>query len=162
MTYSLHFGILSLGFKSLGILSPGSQHVLALMKNVRCIFAISLWNQLIQSYHNQLKNYIWVYAGKPDWRGKLSTVDLLMLTSLDQLLFIIQRLLICFTKQGTLLRRSTVLSLPLQWEFPGLCLASVEGHWHLPVCPPFITSFLRNVCLKTICQRYKTLLGPVL
>ncbi len=52
-------------------------------------------------------------------KGWISTVDLLELTSLDQLLFILKILLTFFTKQPTLMRRSTVLSLPIQLEFPG-------------------------------------------
>jgi hypothetical protein len=46
------------------------------------------------------------------------TVDLLVLTNLDQLLFIIKILFKCFIKQAALLRRLTVLSLPLQLVFP--------------------------------------------
>jgi len=42
-----------------------------------------------------------------------STVGLLLQTSLDQLLLIMNILFTCFTKQATLIRRSTVLSLPL-------------------------------------------------
>ncbi len=47
-------------------------------------------------------------------RRRLSTVDLLVLTSLDQLLFILKILLTFFTKQATFMRRSTVLRLPPQ------------------------------------------------
>jgi len=35
----------------------------------------------------------WVGQGKPKWRGMISTVDLPVLTSLDQLLFILKILL---------------------------------------------------------------------
>jgi hypothetical protein len=50
--------------------------------------------------------------------------DLLVLTSLDQLLFILKILFNFITKQATSTRRSTVLSLPLQLGFPDdLCLA---------------------------------------
>jgi len=49
-------------------------------------------------------------------KGRVSTFSLLLLISLDQLLLIKQTL---FTKkQATLMRRSTVLSLPLQLVFP--------------------------------------------
>jgi hypothetical protein len=49
----------------------------------------------------------------------LSTVDLLVLTRLDQLLLIMKS--ICtFLKQTTLMRRLTVLGLSLQKGFPGL------------------------------------------
>ncbi len=51
--------------------------------------------------------------------GKLSTVDLLVLTSKDQVLFILQALFSFLTKQVVLMRRSTVLSPPLQLAFPG-------------------------------------------
>ncbi len=50
--------------------------------------------------------------------GRLSTVDLLVLTSLDQLLFILKILLIFFTIQATLMRGSTVLILPPKLVFP--------------------------------------------
>jgi len=55
-------------------------------------------------------------------RGKLSTVDLLVLTSLVQLLFILKIFFTFFTKQVTLMRRSTVQSLPPQLVFPGKIL----------------------------------------
>jgi hypothetical protein len=48
----------------------------------------------------------------------------LVLTSLDQLLFIMKIKLFApfFTKQDTLMRRPTVLSLPIQLVFPGLAI----------------------------------------
>jgi hypothetical protein len=52
--------------------------------------------------------------------GRASTVYLLELTSLDQLVFILKVLFFLFDKQATLIRRSTVLSLPLQLVFPQL------------------------------------------
>ncbi len=61
----------------------------------------------------------WDLAGKPYWWGRISTVDLLGLTSLDQVLFTLKILFTFFTKQPILNRRSTVLSIPLQQEFPG-------------------------------------------
>jgi len=66
-----------------------------------------------------------INAGKYYWSGRLSTVDLLIQTSLDQLLFILKILFTFFTKQSTLMRRSTVLSLPPQVKFPGKW-----RHWH--------------------------------
>jgi len=51
--------------------------------------------------------------GKSSYRLRLSTVDLLALTSLDQLLFILKILFTFFTKQATLMRRSIVLNIPL-------------------------------------------------
>ncbi len=56
--------------------------------------------------------------GKSYWGGRLSTDDLLVLTSLDQLVFILKILFSFFTKQATCMRRSTALSLPLQLVFP--------------------------------------------
>ncbi len=56
--------------------------------------------------------------GKPYWRGRLSTIDLLVLTSLDQVLLYCNYYLTFFTKHSTLMRRSTVLILPLKLIFP--------------------------------------------
>jgi hypothetical protein len=57
-------------------------------------------------------------AGKSYRRGRLSTVDLPVPTSLDQLLLILKILFTYFTKQATLMRRSIVLSFPPQLVFP--------------------------------------------
>jgi len=48
------------------------------------------------------------------------TVDLHILASLDQLIFVLKVLFTFFTKQATLMRRSTVLSLPPQLVFPDI------------------------------------------
>ncbi len=50
---------------------------------------------------------------------RLSTIDFLVLTSLDHLLSKLQPLFTFSTKQATSIRRSTVLSLPLRSVFPG-------------------------------------------
>jgi hypothetical protein len=50
-------------------------------------------------------------SGKSYKRGRSSTFDLRVLTSSDQLIFIVKILFTYFTKQATLMRRSTVLSL---------------------------------------------------
>ncbi len=50
-------------------------------------------------------------SGKSYWGGRLSTVDLLVLTSLNQLIFISKKLFSFITKQATLMRRSTALNL---------------------------------------------------
>ena len=63
-----------------------------------------------------------VKARNPFWRGRLSTVDLLILTSIEQLFLLLQRLFTFLRKQATLLRRSTVLSLSLQQGFLALTL----------------------------------------
>jgi hypothetical protein len=49
--------------------------------------------------------------------GRISTVDLLVLTSLDQLVFIMKILFTFVTKQVVFMRRSIVLS-PLQLAVP--------------------------------------------
>ncbi len=52
----------------------------------------------------------------------LSTADLLVLTSLDQLIFILKIVFTLIKKQATLIRRSTVLSFPPQLVFPALTI----------------------------------------
>ncbi len=64
-----------------------------------------------------------VYTGKPNRRGRPSTVDLLVLTSFKALL-ILKILFTSVTKQVTLNWRSTVLSLSLKLVFPGLYIVS--------------------------------------
>jgi hypothetical protein len=69
--------------------------------------------------------------GKSYNRGRLSTVDLLVPTSSDHLLFILKIFFYIFTKQATLMRWSAVLSLPPQLVFPGY---SNTGYgWPLPL-----------------------------
>jgi hypothetical protein len=68
---------------------------------------------------------ILIEPGKPYWRGRLSTVDLLVLTSLNQLLFTFKIFFTLFTKQGNLTRRWTVLSFPLQLVFPDWTLKAL-------------------------------------
>ncbi len=60
-----------------------------------------------------------VYTGKSYKRGRLSTFDLLLLTSFDQLHFML-KILLTFLQSKLFMRRSSVLSLPPQLEFPGL------------------------------------------
>ncbi len=57
-------------------------------------------------------------SGKSYRRGRFCTVDLLALTSLDQLLFILKISFSFLVKQPILMRRSTVLSLSFQLVFP--------------------------------------------
>jgi hypothetical protein len=52
-------------------------------------------------------------------KGKGSTADLLVLTSLDVVLLKLKLLFTSVLKQATLMRRSNVLSLPLQLVFCG-------------------------------------------
>jgi hypothetical protein len=56
-------------------------------------------------------------SGNPDRRRRLSTVDRLVLTCLDELLLLLKTLITFFTKLCTLMRSLTVLSLPLQLVF---------------------------------------------
>jgi len=63
----------------------------------------------------------WSKQGTLTEGGRLSTVDLLVQLSLEQLIF---KLKILFTF-GTLMRRSTVLSLPRQLGFPGVSLCDI-------------------------------------
>ncbi len=69
---------------------------------------------LINPNPAKLAPKIWLvrslFPGKTFWRGRTSTVDLLVLTSLDQLLFVLKKYFPQFTKQPILIRRSTVLS----------------------------------------------------
>ena len=60
-------------------------------------------------------------------RERLSTVDLLLLISLDQILFILKILFTLFKKQATLIRRPTVLSRPPQLVFPAYSTAKLVG-----------------------------------
>ncbi len=75
------------------------------------------WNNtILQKYVGQgltasLTGSMW--TGNPKWRGRLSTLDLLVLTTLDEVLLILQTLFTFFTKQATLMRRCTVVSLLL-------------------------------------------------
>ncbi len=84
----------------------------------------------IRAFPRNLENYqqLWTSAtlsdfiksttnlppGKPYWRVRISTLGLLDLTSLDLLIFTLKKYFSVFTKQPILMRRSTVLSLPLQ------------------------------------------------
>jgi hypothetical protein len=61
-----------------------------------------------------------LWTGKSYWGGRLSTVDLLVQTSLDSNLYKLKILFTFFTKQATLMRRSTVLSLPPQLVSPAV------------------------------------------
>jgi hypothetical protein len=57
--------------------------------------------------------------GNPYWRGRLSTVDLLVLSSLPAA-FYHANIIYYFTKLASLMRRSIILSFPLQLVLPGL------------------------------------------
>jgi hypothetical protein len=51
--------------------------------------------------------------------GRLGIVDLLLQAGLNQQLLKIENIIYFFTKPAMLMRRSIVLSLPLQLVFPG-------------------------------------------
>ncbi len=63
----------------------------------------------------------------PNRRERLSTVDLLVLTSSDQLIFTLKISFAFVTKQATLRRRSSVLSRPLQLAFPGSAIIELNN-----------------------------------
>jgi hypothetical protein len=75
---------------------------------------------LSNPWHQPLKSE----AGNPYRKGRLSTVGLFELTS--SALFIMIILFTFLQKQAVLMRRSTVLSLPLQLVFPGWDDATVK------------------------------------
>jgi hypothetical protein len=67
-------------------------------------------------------------------RGRLSAVDLQVLISLDMSAFDSETIIVIFPKQPSLMMRSTVLSLPLQIEFPGLTSVIF---YHRTACYPY-------------------------
>jgi hypothetical protein len=68
-----------------------------------------------------------LWPGKTFWRGWPSTVDLLVLTRLAQLILKLKILFTFLTKQDTLNRSSIVLSLPLHLVFHALTLKMYFG-----------------------------------
>jgi hypothetical protein len=74
---------------------------------------------------------VWLYKvyehcqGTLTGGGRLSTVDLLVLPSLEQLLFILKILFTSGTNEVALMKRSTVLSTPLQLVFLALRIQQV-------------------------------------
>ncbi len=74
---------------------------------------IDKWKKLLKRLSASLK------PGKPNWKGRISTVDFLLLTSLVQLIFILKILFTFAKKEDCSKRRSTVLSLSLQLVFLG-------------------------------------------
>ncbi len=67
----------------------------------------------------------WLYPRNPYWRGRLGTIDLLEIICLDQLLFILQAWFTFLQKQAILMRRSTVLTIPLQLVLPAVEVITV-------------------------------------
>jgi hypothetical protein len=106
---------------------------LTIFKSVQTMlayFTVELYSLLPLSWSNvstiisqhilMASHSIRFYPRKPKWRGGLSTVNLLVQTSLDQLLLQLKILFTYVTIQPNLMRRSTVLDLPLQLVFPVL------------------------------------------
>jgi hypothetical protein len=60
-------------------------------------------------------SFAFVYAGKPYWMGRISTVDLLVITNSNHILLVLIIILCFSTKQVTLTRRSIVLDRPLKY-----------------------------------------------
>ncbi len=65
----------------------------------------------------------WVCPRNPYWKGRISTVDLLILSTFDHLN------LTFFIKQPILIRRSTILSKPLLLVFPGLSIVGLPHYF---------------------------------
>ncbi len=85
-----------------------------------------------ENFRNIVSHFYSISAGNPHWRGRIITLDLLVLTSLDQFLFQLKIWITFLTKQATLVSRSTALSLPLQLVFPDLSIHkhSVHTWWY--------------------------------
>jgi hypothetical protein len=60
-------------------------------------------------------------------RGSLNTIDLFVLSILEQLLFILKHFFFFFTKQPILMGQSTILRVPLQQGFPGAISELFKG-----------------------------------
>ncbi len=82
-----------------------------------CADVVNKWILVTSHVVRMARKQLNVLSGNPYWRGRLNTVDLLVLTSLDQLIFIWKILFIFSTKLATLVRRLTALSLPFQQGF---------------------------------------------
>ncbi len=108
-----------------------------------------------QSYKNKTFSY-WLFCPRnPYWRERLGTFELLLQTIWYQLLFKLEIFFTYYTKQATLTKRSTVLSLPLQFVLPdsappcrvSLPLVSLYGlSWHHLKFQllPFIVGYTNN------------------
>jgi hypothetical protein len=85
----------------------------------------------------------WRNTGKSYGTGRISTGNQWVLTSLDQLLFILNILFTNFTTRATLMRRSSVQSFPPRLVFPGK-KTSYKGltgnmHKHKYWCSSYVT-----------------------
>ncbi len=91
--------------------------ILLIKRSSLFYFKIVAWSSLGVEDDVACKQYT-IHTSRNSYRkGRVSTVDLLLLESLDQLLLTMQILSIFLTKQATVMRRSTVLSRPFQQVF---------------------------------------------
>ncbi len=101
-----------------------------------CLFKMGSWLRMtliwragwrLSLYIHLSLSFSTIESGNPYWKGKIGTVDLLARASLDQLIFKLKNIFNLVTTQATLMRRSTVLSLPFQLMFPELVLTIFHG-----------------------------------
>ncbi len=78
---------------------------------------VAQWQKSASNNESRLKKY---KPGNLYLRVRISTVDLLVLISLDQLILYCNLIYLFFTKPAILMRRSTVLNLPLLFVFHAL------------------------------------------
>ena len=104
-------------FKKLCCVGPRKRNETESVKSTFAFFASLLKAQ--QTLLNQIQGAFVGVTKESLVKGRISTVDLLVLNSSDQLFFLLKLKFSFYTKQPTLMRRSTVLSLPLQLVFPG-------------------------------------------
>ncbi len=83
------------------------------------------WKTLFASSMNLRVNKLSCLSREPFLKVRLSTVDLLVQTRLDQRIFIFKMLFNFFTNKVSSMRGSTVLSLLLQLVFSGLSLEAL-------------------------------------
>jgi hypothetical protein len=81
------------------------------------------WTTLFPEYS---RLYVFTTKERVNFIRGLSAIDLLEITSSRQLLFIFKILSTFFTKQATLTRRSTVMSLLLQLALPEFSIVLME------------------------------------
>ncbi len=105
-----------------------------------CVSYAKKWS--VMNKHPKQSN---LGAEKPYWRGSISTVDLIVLTSLDQLLFKLTPNFPSLQKQPILMRGSTVLKLPLRQEFPA---------WGDPTFSTMELSWAKSImtCYRAVCN----------
>ncbi len=82
------------------------------------------WHKLLSLHYLALQSLVHC-QGTLTEEGRFSTVDLLVITSLEQLLFILKILFTSGTNEATLMRRWIVLSTPLQLVFLALRIRQV-------------------------------------